>query len=279
MYPKHFFERFWEGEQRNQLFVGVAFDSSVDARFDIINTAAINIGFDKAFRVGLETEANAIHDLIFDGIANSKMILFDLSDDDRTNEISNNVVYELGIATAIREPFDIVLIRKETEKQPKLPFDIIGLKINFFTEEITEEFIQKIVKSATLNQKWYKSKRVKIAAESIDDIGLGLMYNLGSKPDGFNHFHSTGKNPEEKMSIIRLIDLGILQFNCKCYPYPNGFELAYSWTTFGREVMKHFGIKQMTEEEFRTQHPKQYADALKQKEEFHAQKKILEGKP
>src|SRR3989344_7008502 len=137
MYPKHFFERFWEAEQKNQLFVGISFDESINNNFDIIDNAVKSLGFEKAFRVGLETEANSINDRIFDAIANSKMLLFDLSDDKRTNQINLNVIYELGIANAIREPFDIVLIRRKTESELKLPFDIQGLHINLFDDNIT----------------------------------------------------------------------------------------------------------------------------------------------
>jgi len=101
MYPKHFVESFWESEQKNQLFVVMAFDGLEDTKFKIIDTAAKALGFENAFRVGLETEANSITDRILDSIANSKMIIFDLSADSRTNEINPNVLYELGIANAI----------------------------------------------------------------------------------------------------------------------------------------------------------------------------------
>ena len=55
MYPKYFFERFWESEQKNQLFVGAAFDNSIDKRFSLIDSVAKEIGFDKAFREACES--------------------------------------------------------------------------------------------------------------------------------------------------------------------------------------------------------------------------------
>src|SRR3989344_6371204 len=155
MYPKHFFERFWESEQKNQLFVGLPFDNEVNNTFNVINETAKELGFEKAFRVGLETEANSINDRIFDAIANSKILIFDLSDDTRTGQINHNVIYELGIANAIREPFDIVLIKKQNKDKLKLPFDIQGLHINFFEDKITEEFIKNIIDSTMQNQQWH----------------------------------------------------------------------------------------------------------------------------
>lgn len=250
MYPKHFFERFWEAEQKNQLFVGIPIDKSVNDSFNIIDKSVKTLGFEKAFRVGLETEANSINDRIFDAIANSKMLVFDLSDDARTGEINHNVIYELGIANAIREPFDIVLIRKQNENKKRLPFDIQGLHINFFEEKISGKFIKNIISSAMQNQEWYKSKRISSAIESLDENGLLLMNQIGHRPKGYNHFNSAGLDYNSKMSLLRLVDLGIVKFACVIWQ-GGGFEYAYHWTPFGYAVMRSLGIKQMTEEEFK----------------------------
>ncbi|MFH1643201.1 MAG: TIR domain-containing protein [Patescibacteria group bacterium] len=251
MYPKYFFERFWEGEQKNQLFVGTAFDDSIDERFSLIDSVAKELGFEKAFRVGLDSEANSINDKIFEAIANSKMLLFDLSDDSRKKHINHNVIYELGIAQAIREPSDIIIIRKKTEEHVKLPFDIQGININFFENQITKEFLKSKLNDAIKNQEWHKSKRVRVAAESLDENGLTLINSIGRRPKGYNHFNSSGFDYNTKMSVLRLVDLGILKFAWAIWPENKGYEYAYHWTSFGYEVMKHIGLNQMTLDEFK----------------------------
>lgn len=266
MYPKHFFERFWEGEQKNQLFVGMPFDKNLNKKFKIINDTSKKIGFEKAFRVGLDTEANSINDVIFDGIAHSKMILFDLSDDERTGKVNPNVIYELGIANSVREPFDIVLIRKRTEEKLDLPFDIQGLNINLFDKELTEEFIKKKIADALKNQEWHKSKRVRVISESIDDQGLKFMIALGKRPKGWNHFNTLSFGPVEKLSVHRLMDLGILWFATGRERNPQ--EHAYHWTSLGYEVMKYLGIHQMTFSEFKKS--TEFPDALKSLEKYYA---------
>jgi len=116
MYAKFFFERFWAGDQRNELFVCMPFHDSFDNKFrNIVSPSAQRAGFEKAERVKEDWEANVITDRIFDGIANSKMILFDLADDPKSpcqfsKQINGNVLYELGVANSIREPEDILLI-------------------------------------------------------------------------------------------------------------------------------------------------------------------------
>ncbi|MBI4116285.1 hypothetical protein HY449_00910 [Candidatus Pacearchaeota archaeon] len=257
MYPKHFLERFWEGEQKNQIFLGAPFNDSIKKNFSIIDDTAKKIGFERAFRVGIETEANSIPEIIFDSIANSRMLLFDLSDDNRFpkdngnkfSRINQNVIYELGVATTIREPSDIVIIRKRIDKELNLPFDIQNLHINLFDNEISEEFIKRVINDAIKKQELYKNKRVLSAIESLDEIGLSLMKKIGRIPKGHNHFNSENMDINKKASLFRLIDLGIVKFAYSNWSGYN-FEYAYHWTSFGYEVMKAMGINQMNDEEF-----------------------------
>jgi hypothetical protein len=274
MYPKHFFERFWEGEQKNQLFLGTAFDNTIEQRFSIIDQIAKELNFDKAFRVGLDTEANSINDKIFDAIANSRMLLFDLSDDERTKVINPNVIYELGIANSIREPSDIVIIKKKTAEEIKLPFDIQGLHINFFEDPITKDFLKKIIQGALQNQEWHKSKRVRVTAESLDENGLLLMSKKGIFPKGHNHFNTSGMDNNQKMSVLRLVDLGVLKFAWRVEG--EWVEWAYHWTSFGYEVMKHIGLKILTEKEFEKR--PEYASMIQAHQNFANQKKEFLGK-
>lgn len=276
MYPKYFFERFWEGEQKNQIFVGTAFDSGVEERFSIIDSIAKELSFEKAFRVGLDSEANSINDNIFDAIANSKMLLFDLSDDNRKNHINHNVIYELGIAQAMREPSDIIIIRKETETKDKLPFDIQSININFFKDKLAKDWLKPKLESAIKNQEWHKSKRVRVVAESIDENGLALMNEIGRRPKGYNHFNSSTFDYNKKASVLRLVDLEILKFACIIWKNNLGYEYAYHWTSFGYEVMKYIGLNQISLEDFKK--TKEYAQVKQASEDFITNKnKVLGG--
>jgi len=273
MYPKFFFERFWTGDQRNELFVCMPFHDSFDNKFtSIIAPSAKKAGFDKAERVKEDWEANVITDKIFDGIANSKMLLFDLTDDPKSpcqysKQVNINVLYELGVANAIREPEDIVLIREKTSV--KIPFDISGLNINIYDkDELKINWLSKKLTKAIKGQKWYMSKRVDAAAKSIDEIAFNLMHDVGRLPEGANHFNVQGRPPEIKMSILRLVDLGILWF--ATVVKENKREHAYRWTPFGIEVIKHLGIKLLSQQEFEAtpeyqEHPKARSKYKKKK--------------
>ena len=272
MYAKFFFERFWEGEQRNELFVCMPFHDSFDSKFrNIMFPSAKKAGFEKAERVKEDWEANVITDRIFDGIANSKMVLFDLTDDPKSpcqfsKQINGNVLYELGIANAMREPEDILLIREKSSV--KIPFDISGLNINMYKGDLEIDWLSDKLQKALEKQKWYMSKRVDAASKSIDEFAFEIMYQIGRRPPGFNHFNIAGMPPEVRMSMLRLIDLGILWFATGIDK--KGREHAYRWTPFGREVIKRLGITLLTEEEFKA--TEEYNDFLKAQEEYRKKK-------
>jgi hypothetical protein len=272
MYPKFFFERFSAADQRNELFVCMPFHDSFDDKFrNIIDPSAKTAGFDKADRVKEDWKANVITDRIFDGIANSKMLFFDLTDDPKSpcqysKQVNGNVLYELGVATAIREPEDIVLIREKSSV--KIPFDISGLNINIYTGEFNIDWLSEKLTEALEGQKWYMSKRVDTAAKSIDDIAFNIMYEIGRLPEGKNHFNIVGRPLEFKISVLRLIDLGILWFASAINE--KGREHAYRWTPFGLEVIKHLGINLLNEHEFEA--TPEYKEYLKAHDEYKKQK-------
>lgn len=271
MYAKSFFQHFWAPDQRNELFVCMPFHPAFDSKFrNSFDPGARKAGFDKAARVSETWEANVITDKIFDGIANSKMLLFDLTDDPKspcqyTKQINGNVLYELGVANAMREPEDILLIREDSVVN--IPFDVSGLNINVYKGELTLDWLVNKLKRTLERQAWYKSKRVQAAARSIDDIGLNLIVTIGKRPNGYNHFNVVGLPAEVRMAASRLVDLGILWLATA----EKGREHAYRWTPFGLEVIEFLGIRILLKRQFlRTKEGK---EVLRQQKAFLNKKK------
>jgi len=248
MSVKRFLENFWESEQKNVLFVCMPLKDS-SKKFKKIKQAAKSVGFEHAINSSSFSHGDSISHMILDGVANSKMLLFDLSDDPKSKckfskQINENVLYELGIAVTIREPEDMVLIRSENSTS-EIPFDIKDLKRNVYTD-LTADWLQKILKPNLDNQKWFLSKRVRKAADSIDPKSYEIMLYYGRIPlDYFDNFAYVPV--EEEHSLYRLMDLGIIRFNSLLVK--NKYEYSYHWTPFGYEVMKHLKINKFTEEE------------------------------
>lgn len=221
------------------------FHNELDNKFRVIDEVAREVGFNQATRVKENQVADDITAKILNGIANSKTLLFDLSDDPKSpckysRQPNGNVLYELGIAVAMREPEDILLIKEKSSSV--IPFDISSLTINEYEKSLKFGWLKDKLNKTLESQEWYRSRRVKAVARSIDSFGLKLMLSIyAQRPKGSEHFNDEKMRlqPEAKLAILRLLDLGILWFATD----KNGTEYAYHWTSFGKEVMKYIGIE------------------------------------
>ncbi len=257
MYPKHFMEQFWRGELNNKLFVVMPFHKSFEARFhEIIEPAAIEAGFECAYRVKERRDSNAVLTKILDGIANSRMVLCDLSNDPKSkkrNHVNGNVLYETGIANTIREPHSVMLIRDQNPKTAD--FDIRGLTIlQPPGGKLKKSWLVKRFKEALENIKWEETKRIEVIAHSLDEFCLLLIDTYGRNPDGHNHFNLAGSPIELRLAAQRLIDLGILWFATAREVRP--LEHAYRWTSLAKDLMEYLGLRQLTLEEFKQDKPR-----------------------
>lgn len=238
MYSKSFFENFWATEQKNQLFVCMPFHDSFNGKFETIRKVAKKLGFDDAVRTKENKVANDLMHEIFDGIGNSKTLLFDLSLDPKELTANCNVIYELGVATTIREPEDMLIIKEEkTGEDGKFIFDIGHIRYNKHQGELSEDWLEPLLKNAVDNQKWYRSKRVAAAAKSINMDGLLWMLEINL--NNFDSFNDANQPLERKLAILRLLELGIIFLNTA----KNGMESAYYLTPFGKAVATFLGIQ------------------------------------
>lgn len=274
MSHKVFIENFWETEQENILYVFMPFDKTFDEKYKVIEAAAEMSGFKgkAAERVDKMVQADQIYMKIIYKIANSKMLLFDLSDDPEIpcgckKHANSNVIWELGVAFSIREPEDIVIIKEKSKSE--LPFNIRQILRNEYDKsEFTKEWVANILKNACDAQKWHKSKRVSAIAQSLDPHSVQLIQDRGRFPVGDSHFGFNQLNTEMKMSISKLIDLGILKFDWNIKNEEASQEYSYDWTPFGRAVMEHKGIKPWTMQEFQDKRPQDHRRLIQQRQEY-----------
>ena len=274
MSHKVFIEHFWETEQENILYVFMPFDKSFDEKYKVIEAAAAIAGFNgkAAERVDKTVQADPIYMKIIHKIANSKTLLFDLSDDPEVpcgckKHANSNVIWELGVALSIREQQDIVIIKEKSNSE--LPFNILQIsRYEYNKSEFTKEWLAEILKNALEAQKWYGSKRVRAVAQSLDPLSIQLIQDRGRFPVGNSHFGFNQINTDAIISISKLIDLGMLRFNWAVKDENSSPEYSYDWTPFGRAVMELKGIKPWTIPEFKNKRPNDYNQLNQQREEY-----------
>jgi hypothetical protein len=110
---------------RRQVFVAISFDQKFQPRFDTVIEPAIGdhridgVAL-KSFRVDLNKSGDSILTDIVDGISHSQLVVADVSTIGR-DSISGrpfrnaNVMYEVGLALAIRQPEEVLLLRDDSD--------------------------------------------------------------------------------------------------------------------------------------------------------------------
>lgn len=123
MHPNVYLRTFWRTQFKPEVFVAMSFAEPYRQRFaDVIEPAikaATHNGMPLgARRVDLSKSGDSILSDIVDGIAHSTMILADISVvgyDSKTGQSyrNGNVMYEVGLALACRQPSEVLLVRDD----------------------------------------------------------------------------------------------------------------------------------------------------------------------
>ena len=251
MYPRDYFDTFWRGDLRNEVFVAMSFAEE----FGPVWTDAIKPAIEEDNKLGLvahRVDATALCGSviteILDGIAHARLVLVELSvcrAGRWTGQRNGNVMYELGLAHPIRQPAELVLLRSDSEP---LDFDIAQIRVHHYKPDdlsSARRLVARRIPDALAEIDAVKGLRVDHVASQLDADCLGLAARTGHGP----YFHvphaSTMRDVMEqtargeKNAIARMLELGLLRFD-------SNFEAnlyAYHWTSFGDAVLRRIGVR------------------------------------
>ncbi len=257
---KKYYETEWRGNQeRNEIFVAMPQDEKagnyVDFknRFDALKSLADGLKIPVVLS-GFPPNDGTIMDKIFDYLANSKFLIFDLSNDSRYNSPNPNVMYELGIAVTIRQPEDIIILKANNKSNSELwlPFDVKDIHV--IDADIASKMVEEI-KIAIENQQKARNRLISKVSKTLDHGCLWLMKNYGTEPHGFSHMNSQTiqeqcpelLRPLIHASLSKLLELGLVETNTAVDQQKDWLEYAYWWTPFSERVMEVIGVMRMKE--------------------------------
>ncbi|MCS6950206.1 MAG: hypothetical protein NZ520_07095 [bacterium] len=244
MYPRHFFDAFWRTDLRDEVFVAMPFHEE----FTPVWEQAIRPGIQDAGlsprRVDASSLSGSIIIDILDGIANSRLVFADISvcrTGKWCGQRNGNVMYEVGLAHAIRQPEEVILVRNDSEP---INFDVASIRVNSYDHNDLENaraLFTELVEDSLRAVDRSKSLLVQRAIDMLDREMLNYLYHFGREP-GF-----VGPAPETMggvlsaipnlLALSRLQSMGIIRCD------PQTPEAAFYWTEFGIAVLKRLGIR------------------------------------
>lgn len=188
----------------------------------------------RAKRVDVTTLSGSVITSILDGICHSAVVFSDISVM-RTGrwkgQRNGNVMYELGIAQAVRMPSDIVVVRSDRDL---LPFDVAGVQVNTYParnlQAARQQFASRIA-AAKAESSAVATLKARQAWDRLDGECLGFMWKHRENP---TFDYDIGYHPEWDAALHRLLDLNII----RCVSPRHG-QFQYRWTALGRAVLSN----------------------------------------
>lgn len=249
MHPNVFLDGFWRSEIRTEVFVCMSFDSISEPRWTDIFVPAIEgdlgerIKRLKGVRVDYRQRGDSILTEIIDGIAHSLLVLADISVSHRCTldgELkcyrNGNVMYEVGLALACRQPVEVILIRDDSDS---LLFDVGHIPVTtYYPTDPTKSMglIQQLLRDRIREIDYLKDSRVTKIVRSLTQDEVVLLkswHNLFMFGVGKGRWWKKFEQTAIETAVSRLLDRGVIRV----------FEIAssksgnlYGYTAFGKIV-------------------------------------------
>jgi hypothetical protein len=174
MFPGHLFDLFPPFPRDNRVLVAMSFDQLLEPRWrDVIEPGVKDAGLE-AYRVNASKISDSIVTDIVKGVASARLVLADIS---TVGVVRNaNVLYEVGLAHAVRQPQEVLLFRSDSER---LLFDLSTVRVNAYDPDRdpvqARRTVAEAVSVALKEVEVQKSLAVDRAVKSLDAASLVVL--------------------------------------------------------------------------------------------------------
>lgn len=245
VHPNAFLRSFWRLDLKPQVFVAMSFSAKSDERFDnVIAPAILGCSADgiqlQPHRVDLSKTGDFILTDIVDGIAHSQLVLADVSSvgrDAATQEAyrNGNVMYEVGVALACRQPEEVLLIRDDHDK---FLFDVSAIphmQVDFTNFADARSKLKQAIQERLKSQSFVKDARVQRAFLSLSVQEFEVLQSFKKDPtsQAFAFQEGGHVNFRWMAAIPRLLDKQIIELAGAL----DGKDPAYRLTPLGKFVL------------------------------------------
>ncbi len=251
MYPREYFDTYWRGDLKNEVFVIMSFAPEFQPVWEQAIRPAIEVDTDGspfAHRVDATVLAGSIITEILDGIAHAKLVFADISvctSGRWKGQRNGNAMYELGLAHGLRRPQELVVVRSDYEE---INFDIAAIKIQDYDLSYlpgARRRFSQLLNDGLKQIDQVKHLKVTQAVDTLDADTLSLMV---SQRKGEYFSVTSPKTMGDVMSqtaagtkdaVRHMLSLGVIRFDANLA----AGAYAYHWTEFGKAVLSKLGIR------------------------------------
>lgn len=266
MYPLTYFELFPAFPREPRAFVAISFADQFQARWERVLAPALGRLSHRGehvqpFRVDLSAASDAILTEILKAIADSMVIVVDITalSEQEGKPIRNaNVMYEVGLAHAVRPPEEVVLFRSD---DMRLDFDIAGVRVHEYHPDEDPEAAQEIVIRTVLESLSAREARrrasVRAAAGQLTTPAVFLLLDVSHRGNFLHPVNRTMGQAlasiERSEAIALLLRVGairsdILQLTPQVLDRITSGQdepplVTYSLTPFGNELVTYLAVE------------------------------------
>lgn len=223
MHPRFLRSLFDATDFKPRVFVAMSFDSAFHSRFTRVIEPAIgdlSLGDRplQAHRVDRSIISDSIISEIIEGISTDIAVLADITTIGRVNgrAVRNgNVLYELGLAHAIRRPEHVLAFRSDDDP---LLFDVSGIRVHTYDPDGDPKGARTRVATAIADSLRFARRLNRVvvdqAAASLDPISLALLMRVAGLPSAGSDFEDLAKawrTPHLIPCFHRLLDLELIR--------------------------------------------------------------------
>lgn len=226
VFPQNYFSLIRPFPRDNTVFVAMSFEETFESRWEDVIAPGIRSVQMKSValeprRVDARHISDSILTEILNGISTSGLVFADvtaLTSREGRVERNGNVMYEVGLAHAVRLPEEVLLFRSDSHP---ILFDIANVRVNRYDPDCDPEGariqVAKTIRESIKEVDLRRHLTVRRAAETLD-FKSWLMLLIAVGNGGIQYFpmktlrEALGNGPNNE-AIVRLLQLGALEVN------------------------------------------------------------------
>jgi len=238
LYPKIYFELFRQSDLTNEVFVAMSFDPSQVRVWSEIFCPAIRHLDLEPYRVDQMRISDSILTDILAAIRRARLILCDIS---KIGGVRNgNVMYELGLAHAVRLPQEVIIVKSDHD----IPlFDIEEKRAHEYNQNDIDRsvsLISDLLREAQNRIERERAEIVRKTSAELDDSCLRIIDQFRDSSEGWHipydqTMESVLANMHSRFAVRRLLEFGVI----RCDYSSDRREYAYHWTEFGQALIRY----------------------------------------